>query len=132
MTEEPAIILFDGVCNLCNASVNFVIDHDPHRRFRFAALQSAAGQKLLHQYALPAQLDTIILIDSGTYYERSSAVLRIAKRLTGFWSLLYPLLLIPKSFRDRIYSVVAGRRYRWFGKAEACRVPTPDLQERFL
>jgi predicted DCC family thiol-disulfide oxidoreductase YuxK len=135
MTEmklDNPVILFDGVCNLCNASVNFVIDRDPDGFFQFAALQSDFAAGLVNTYGVGQGLDTIVLVESGKVYDRSTAALRIAKRLTGPWPLLYAGIVIPKFLRDSIYRFIARNRYRWFGQTEACRVPTADLQARFL
>jgi predicted DCC family thiol-disulfide oxidoreductase YuxK len=130
--NEP-IVLFDGVCNFCNASVNFVIDHDRRRRIRFAALQSDTGQRLLQHFGLRTDdFDTSVLVENGRAYTKSAAALRIARNLGGWWSLLAILLAIPAFLRDAAYDVLARNRYRWFGKAETCRVPTPEVQDRFL
>ncbi len=138
--ERSAIILFDGVCNLCNAAVTFVIDRDPDAHFRFAALQSDVGQTLLAQQSsleapsLEARtpLESVVLIENARLYTHSAAALRIAKRLRGGWPLLYCLIVLPRPLRDRAYTWVARNRYRWFGKTQACRVPTAELKGRFL
>jgi predicted DCC family thiol-disulfide oxidoreductase YuxK len=130
-----AVILFDGVCNLCNRSVNLVIDHDGHKYFKLAAIQSEAGAAILAQHArVPASgdPDSILLVEDGRLYESSTAALRIARRLTGFWKLGYAAIIVPRPLRDLIYRWIARNRYRWFGKSRACRVPTPELKERFL
>jgi predicted DCC family thiol-disulfide oxidoreductase YuxK len=132
MMDAP-IVLFDGVCNFCNASVNFLLDHDTHRRFRFAALQSDTGQALLHRFGLRRDdFDTSVLVENGRAYTKSSAALRIARGLGGWWSLFAILLAIPPCFRDAAYDVFARNRYRWFGKMDTCRLPTPDIRDRFL
>lgn len=131
--DPQAVVLFDGVCNLCNASVNFVIDRDPAGRFRFAALQSEAAAPLLARAGLaPDHLGSIVLVEEGRIYTRSTAALRIARRLSGAWPLLAVFLAVPRPLRDLAYDVIARHRYRWFGRAEACRVPTPELRTRFL
>ncbi|PYV92606.1 MAG: thiol-disulfide oxidoreductase DCC [Acidobacteria bacterium] len=131
--RQTSIILFDGVCNLCNNSVNFIISRDPHKHFKFAALQSLAGQRLLQENDLhPRQLETFILIEEGQVYSRSSAALQVAKRLNKPWPLLYVCKLMPVPIRDRIYNLVAKHRYRLFGKRETCMVPTSDVKERFI
>ena len=131
MTEP--IILFDGVCNLCNASVQFVIRHDPQARFKFAALQSATAEKLLQNCAFDrASLDSVILVEDGHVYIESDAALRIARRLGGGWSLLAGFSIVPRPIRDAVYRLIARNRYRWFGKQESCMMPTPDLRARFL
>jgi len=127
------LILFDGICNFCNRSVNFIIDHDPHKRFRFVPLQSELGQSLLRRFGLPrGDVDTMILVDDGRAYARSSAALRVAWRLGGWWRFFTLLFAIPPLLRDGAYNVLASNRYRWFGKTETCRVPTADVRDRFV
>ena len=130
----PDIILFDGVCNLCNGFVQFVIRHDPAGRFRFAALQSEAAQALLaaHGLAPAAAPDSVLLLSDGRLYSHSTAVLRIARRLGGIWRLAGVGWVLPRAGRDALYRFVARNRYRWFGRQESCMLPTPDLQARFL
>ena len=126
-------ILFDGVCNLCNGFVQFVIAHDPAARFRFAALQSPAAAALLREARAPAPLpDSIVLLQNGRVYVRSAAALRIARELGFPWALAYGLIVVPPVVGDRVYDFIAARRYRWFGRRETCMVPTPDLERRFL
>ena len=132
-----ALILFDGVCNLCNGFVQFVIRHDPTGRFRFAALQSAAGQAVLAQHgfdaaAVAAEPDSVLLELDGRLYSHSEAVLRIASELGGPWRLLSVGRLLPRSWRDAAYRFVARHRYRWFGRQDSCWLPTPELKARFL
>ena len=132
-TSVKAVILFDGVCNLCNASVNFVIDRDPGGHFVFSSLQSEAARPLLQRHRLAQNaLDSIILIETDRAYTHSTAALRIARRLKGPWPLLYAFIVVPRPVRDAVYRVIARNRYRWFGKSETCRVPTPALRRRFL
>lgn len=127
------LILFDGLCNFCDASVNFVIDHDPQGRFRFAPLQSEVGKSLLLKHGVDAtKLESVALIDEEKCYTRSTAALRIARRLRWPWPVLYALVVIPRPLRDLVYDWIARNRYRWFGRREACRVPTPELRARFL
>src|SRR5690606_12056108 len=129
------IVLFDGVCNLCNAAVLFIIARDPAGRFRFAPLRSEFAVGLLASLgaAVPrAGADSIVLIQDGRVYQRSDAALRIAAHLSGPWPLLSRLKVLPKALRDAVYDFVARNRYRWFGRQDACRVPTPELRERFL
>jgi predicted DCC family thiol-disulfide oxidoreductase YuxK len=127
-----SIILFDGVCNFCNGAVNFVIRNDRKGRFKFAPLQSETGNQLRAEHNIGDDVDSIVLIEDGEAYTLSTAALRIARGLDGIWKLAYALIIIPKSIRDRVYRVIANNRYRWFGKKDACMVPTPDLRERFL
>lgn len=129
--DDRDIILFDGVCNLCNGAVTFVIAHDPRDHFRFASLQSEVGVKLLGDLS-GTPPDSIVLLEKGKRYLRSDAALRIARNLSGGCSLLYPLIVLPRWIRDTIYDLVARNRYRWFGKREACMVPSPDLSGKFL
>jgi predicted DCC family thiol-disulfide oxidoreductase YuxK len=131
--RRHAVVLFDGVCNLCNSSVNFVIDHDPAGYFKFASLQSEEAGVLLAQHGLDAgYLDSIILLEEGRLYRNATAALRIARRLSGAWPLLYAFIVVPRPVRDRVYGWVARNRYRWFGKRDQCRLPTAELRERFL
>jgi predicted DCC family thiol-disulfide oxidoreductase YuxK len=130
--DQP-VILFDGVCNLCNSAVQFIIKHDKKNIFRFASLQSETGQKLLDEYNLPLnELNSFILIESNKAYSRSTGALRVATKLNGILSWLYVFIIIPKMFRDSIYDLVARNRYKWFGKKEECMIPTPELKARFL
>jgi predicted DCC family thiol-disulfide oxidoreductase YuxK len=127
------IILFDGVCNLCNGFVNFVIKRDPGMKFRFAALQSAAGKALLERHRLNAEsLETVVLIDGTQVYQRSSAALKIIKQLGALWPLLYVFIILPAPWRDWLYDIIAKRRYRWYGKRDQCRLPSPQEKNRFL
>ncbi|TGE22460.1 thiol-disulfide oxidoreductase DCC family protein [Hymenobacter aquaticus] len=135
MAPPAATILFDGVCNLCNGFVQFIIRRDPAGRFRFASLQSEAGRALLaeHGLVLPATgPETVLLIDDKRVYSHSTAVLRVARHLGGAWPLLTVFQLVPAVLRDAAYRFVARNRYRWFGQREACWLPTPELKQRFL
>jgi len=127
------VILFDGVCNFCNSYVNYVIDHDSADYFRFASLQSAAGARLAEENGIDvSELSSVVLIADGRAYLRSGAVLRICKRLRGPMKLLWPFIIVPGPIRDWGYRFVAKRRYRWFGKRDACRLPTEADRVRFL
>jgi predicted DCC family thiol-disulfide oxidoreductase YuxK len=126
-------ILFDGVCNLCNGFVRFVIARDPAARFRFAALTSPAAAEVLRRTGVAGPLpDSMILVEDGRAYTRSDAPLRIARGLRFPWPLLYGLIVVPRFIRDRVYDFVAARRYRWFGRRDVCMIPTPDVKQRFL
>jgi predicted DCC family thiol-disulfide oxidoreductase YuxK len=130
---EPAVVLFDGVCNLCSGTVRFLIPRDPRARLRFAALQSPAGQEIQRRFGLePSALDTLVLVEGDRCYRKSSAALRVARHLSGAWPLLVVGLLLPRPLRDWAYDQLARRRYAWFGRREECLVPTPELRERFL
>ncbi|RYY21518.1 MAG: thiol-disulfide oxidoreductase DCC family protein [Cytophagaceae bacterium] len=136
--SAPAIILFDGVCTLCNGLVQFVIRHDPQQKFRFAALQSEAGQALLRSRGRPlapaalASPESVVLVAGEQVYTHSTAVLHIAGRLGGIWRLGTIGWLLPRAWRDALYRYVARHRYRWFGRQESCLLPTPALRSRFL
>jgi predicted DCC family thiol-disulfide oxidoreductase YuxK len=133
--RPESLVLFDGVCNFCNGAVNFIIDRDPGGRFRFAPLQSETAAALLKHNGveIPAGgADTMILIEGGRIYDRSTAALRIARGLRMPWPLVYALIVVPRPIRDAFYRYFARNRYRWFGKSESCRMPTPELRARFL
>lgn len=131
--EGHAVVLFDGVCNLCNSSVNFVIDRDPDGYFKFAALQDEKVAPLRARFGItPEYLDSILLVEDGQCYRESTAALRIARRLKGAWPLLYGFILVPRPLRDVVYRWIARNRYRWFGKRDTCRIPTPELRARFV
>ena len=130
---DQHIILFDGVCNLCNASVQFVIKRDKKRLFRYAALQGDTAQKLLANSNSPGlDLNSVVLVENGKVYDRSTAALRIARHLSGGWPLFYAFIIVPKFLRDGVYNFIAKNRYKWFGKQESCMIPTPELKSLFL
>jgi predicted DCC family thiol-disulfide oxidoreductase YuxK len=127
------LLLFDGVCNLCNGFVNFVLDHDPAGYFHFGALQSEAARPYLEAHGVPPDsLDSVVLIEDNRVYTRSSAALRVLRRLDGGWPLLYLFILIPRPLRDWVYDRIADVRYDWFGTRDRCRMPTPERQARFI
>lgn len=133
MSSEPSIVLFDGVCNFCNGTVQFVLRRDPRGNFYFAALQSEAGREILDRFDMPPdKLDSIILIEGRRVYTKSAAALRIARGLRAPWPLLGVFLAVPRALRDACYDAFARRRYRWFGKRDSCMVPTPEMRARFL
>ena len=131
--QLSSVILFDGVCNLCNGAVQFVIARDPGARLQFAALQSPAAARLVasagSRHALP---DSIVLVEDGRLWTRSTAALRIARHLRFPWPAAYALIAVPRPLRDWVYDLVARNRYRWFGRRDVCMVPTPALRARFL
>ena len=128
-----AIILFDGVCNFCNGSVNFIIERDPQKYFKFAPLQSEVGQKLLSEHNIDKTItDSVVLIEDGEAYVRTTAALRIARKLQGYWSWFYGFVVVPSFVRDGFYKLFAKYRYKMFGKQEACMLPTPEIRSRFL
>lgn len=127
------IVLFDGVCNFCNGSVNFIIERDTENYFKFAPLQSEIGQELLEKYNInKAETDSVIVIEDGAAYTYSTGALKVARHLDGAWSWLYGFIIVPKFLRDFAYKTFAKNRYRLFGKTDACMMPTPKIKERFL
>ena len=126
-------MLFDGVCNFCNASINFVIEHDKAGYFKFAPLQSAIGEELIAKYGIDTiETDSVILVEDEKAHVRSDAALRIAKHLDGIWSWTSVFRVIPRSIRDAAYKLIARNRYLLFGRREACMIPTPEVRARFL
>ncbi len=132
MAANP-IILFDGICNLCNGAVQFIIKHDPEKKFLFTSLQSEAGQQLLKKYKLPSEnFNSFLLLQDDAIFSKSTAALKVASQLKSAWKLLYIFIIVPKYIRDAVYSYIAANRYKWFGKKDNCMMPTPELQARFL
>ncbi len=130
---QHPVILFDGVCNLCSGSVQFIINRDPSGIFRFATLQSETGKNLVSKFDLPNDKpDAIILVENSEYYLRSTAALRILQRLGSLWQLLYVFILVPRPIRDYFYDIVARNRYKWYGKRAQCMIPSEDIKGRFL
>lgn len=134
MSALPSpIVFFDGVCNLCNSAVNFLLDHDPHNVLRFAPLQGTTFAEIVRQFPELAGMEaSIVLYDKGKVYRQSAAVLRLCLLLGGFWKLLYAGIILPPFLRDTLYAWIARNRYRWFGTRESCRMPTPELRAKFL
>ena len=131
--SEINIVLFDGVCNLCNKTVQFIIRNDSKAKFRFASVQSESGQLLLRQLGLPIDnVDTLVYICDNEFFLKSTAVLRILRELGSGWQLFYFLIIIPRLIRDRMYNFIAKWRYKWFGKSETCIIPAHEYQARFL
>ena len=131
--QTHPVILFDGVCNLCSAAVQFIIKHDPEKQFRFASLQSKFGEEVMKHFGLPAdQFNSFILLENGKIYTRSTGALRVAKRLKGLLSLSYIFIIVPRFIRDAVYNLIARKSYKWFGKKEACWMPTPALKSLFI
>ena len=128
-----AIILFDGECNFCNGSVNFIIERDAGKYFKFAPNQSEIGERLLKEHQInKAETDSVILIEDGEVYLYSTAALRIARRLDGAWSRFYAFIVVPSFIRDFFYKLFAKYRLKMFGKRDACMMPTPEIRERFI
>jgi predicted DCC family thiol-disulfide oxidoreductase YuxK len=131
--KEQPFILFDGVCNFCNSTVNFVIKRNKKTIIRFTALQTGIGQKLLQEHNLPAEvIQSFVFIEKGRAYTRSTAALKVCRYLNGIWPLCYGFIIVPKFIRDGIYNWIARNRYKWFGVRQECMIPTPDVKERFL
>ncbi|MFM9945210.1 MAG: thiol-disulfide oxidoreductase DCC family protein [Bacteroidia bacterium] len=131
VNSDNNIVLFDGVCNFCNSSINFIIRNDKKGYFKFAPLQSELAQKLVGDKTKPVP-ESVILIENGKLYDRSSAALRIAKKLDGLWPIFYIFIIIPKPIRDMVYNFIGRNRYKWFGKTETCMIPSPEVKGRFL
>lgn len=134
LPQDKKIILFDGVCNLCDSSVQYVIKHDKKDRFRFVPLESELGQKILKHIGInPIHTDSIVLYEPGiSYFYKSTAALEIAKGLSGIFTLAAVFKILPTGIRDAVYDYVAKNRYNWYGKKEACMIPTPELKAKFL
>ena len=127
-----SILLFDGVCNFCNDSVNFIIRRDADKKFKFAPLQSDLGIEMRKKYGIADDVDSVVLIEHDEAFMYSTAALRIAKNLGGVYSLAYVFIIVPAFIRDFFYKTFAKNRYRLFGKKDICMMPTPDVRERFL
>jgi len=133
MILDKKIVLFDGVCNLCSNSVQFIIRHDKKNQFLFGSLQGKAGQEYLRKFNLPEDsFNSFMLVENDKLYDRSSGALRMLKHLGNGWQLFYAFIIVPKFIRDGVYNFIAKNRYKWFGKKEACWIPTPELKEKFL
>lgn len=133
MKMDKPLILFDGVCKFCHASVNFVIEHDRRDYFRFCPIQSEKGQSLIEQYDITdSGLSSMILIQNDKIYRKSTAALRIARHLAFPWPLMYAFTLLPAFIRDAVYDYIGGRRYQWFGKYDQCLVPDSSVKSKFI
>jgi predicted DCC family thiol-disulfide oxidoreductase YuxK len=133
LSQQQPVVLFDGVCNFCDATINFLIRHDSRARFRFAPLQEAAGQALLQQLGLnTSTFDTFLLLEQGRVYQKSTAALRVLRQLPGAWPLLYGFAIVPVFLRDAVYGFIARNRYRWFGRKDACLIPDKSVRGRFV
>ena len=132
MNDHP-IILFDGVCNFCNSTVNFVLKNDRTKELRFAPLQSVTGEQILKLHGINDQtLNTFIFVEQGKLYKASSAALRVAAYLPWYWKWTKVFWLVPRTIRDAVYYFIAKNRYHWFGKQESCMVPAAEWRSRFL
>jgi predicted DCC family thiol-disulfide oxidoreductase YuxK len=126
------IILFDGVCNFCDSSVQFIIKRDPKGYYKFAPLQGETGRKLLKEFGLTENLESIVYIEDNQFYKKSNAALNICKNLEGAWRLFVLLKILPTPIRDYFYDIIAKNRYKWFGKKDSCMIPSPEIRSRFL
>ncbi len=131
--QSNPLVLFDGVCNFCEWTVQFIYRHDQKGIYHFCALQSPAGQRLLKDLDLPtSDFKTLVLLENGKIYTQSTAVLRISRHFSGLMKLLYVFLIVPKFIRNYVYEFISNNRYRWFGQKDVCMTPTPELKNRFL
>lgn len=131
--RDKSLLLFDGVCNLCNGAVNFIIDKDHCNRFVFASLQSKLGQQMARKYNFPKDdFKSMVLVKGNKVFLKSDAALEVSRDLSKGWRLLFAFKIIPKFIRNGIYDIIAANRYKWFGKEDQCRVPSADLQNRFV
>jgi predicted DCC family thiol-disulfide oxidoreductase YuxK len=133
--DEPVrnIILFDGVCNLCNGLVRFIIKRDRTGKLKFASLQSDIGQQWLNRFGLAKnEFESFVLVQGDKYYIKSTAALKMLRELGGIWKVFYVFIWVPRSLRDFLYNLIANSRYKIFGKKDECMIPTPELKERFL
>lgn len=132
MNELNKIVLFDGVCNFCNSSVQFIIRNDKTNSLKFASLQSEIGQRLITTYNLSKELDSVIFIENNQAYIKSKAALKIANYFGGFWKIFQVFNVIPSFIRDFFYDIIANNRYKWFGKKDSCMLPSPEVRSRFF
>ncbi|MDB5227196.1 MAG: thiol-disulfide oxidoreductase [Bacteroidota bacterium] len=134
MNNSPGekIVLFDGVCNFCSSSVQFIIKHDKSNSLKFASLQSPTGQQLLARYHIPKEVDSVIFIDEGRAFTKSDAAFRVAKYFSGIWKASRVFLIVPASVRNFFYDIIAKNRYKWFGKKDSCMIPSPEIRDRFI
>jgi predicted DCC family thiol-disulfide oxidoreductase YuxK len=138
--QNLSIILFDGVCNLCNGAVRLVIKHDRKKNFKFASLQSGAAQQLLQRHGhtetssaqVLKKMNSVVLIENGQLFQKSIAALKVLRHFPWYWQWLQAFRIVPRFIRDAVYDVIAKNRYRWFGKKDNCMIPTPELKSRFL
>lgn len=132
MTDQR-IILFDGICNLCNNAVKFVLKRDRNSVFKFASLQSDVAIKLLRNTKVPdIDSGTFVLIENGAIYTRSTAALKVCKHLSGVWPILTVFWIVPRFLRDWVYNLISNNRYLWFGKRDTCMIPSPEVENKFL
>lgn len=133
MSTMKSLIFFDGVCTLCNNSIDFIIRKDNKGRFLVGSLQDEYSKKILSKYDVQeGYLDSLVLLEKDEVYYRSTAALKIARHLSGLWPIFYPLILLPRFLRDPVYDWIGQNRYRWFGKKDSCRIPTPEEKGKFI
>ncbi len=133
MNQSKSIVFFDGVCNLCNASIDFIIKRDRHNKFLVGALQDGFSKGLLSKHQVKEDyLDSLVLLENGEIFYKSTAALKIARKLSGLWPVFYPLIILPTWLRDPVYDFIGKNRYSWFGKKNTCRIPTPEEKAKFL
>ncbi|MDT8347802.1 MAG: thiol-disulfide oxidoreductase DCC family protein [Flavobacteriaceae bacterium] len=133
LEREYNIVIFDGVCNFCDRSVQFILKHDNKDRYRFVPFQQPIGEMLLKKYGIdPVTIDSIVLIENQQAHNKSTAILKITRCMSGLWPLMYAFIILPKWFRDPIYEWIGRNRYRWFGKKESCMIPSPEVRAKFL
>ncbi|WKZ70995.1 MAG: thiol-disulfide oxidoreductase DCC family protein [Melioribacteraceae bacterium] len=132
MKKSGQIILFDGVCNFCNGSVNFLIKRDPNGIFKFAPLQSEIGQQLITKNNITGEIDSIILVKENIVYIKSDALIEIIKELKWYWRMFSVVKILPRKFRDLLYDLIANNRYKWFGKMDSCMIPDENVKSRFI
>lgn len=133
MRQTKSIVFFDGVCNLCNASIDFIIKRDRHNKFLVGALQDGFSKEILSKYQVKADyLDSLVLLENGEIFYKSTAALKIARNLSGVWPAFYPLIFLPKWLRDPVYDFIGKNRYSWFGKKNTCRIASPEEKSKFL
>lgn len=131
--KDKTILLFDGYCNLCHSSVQFVLKHEKKSDLYFSSLQSTLGIELLNEYSIdPKETDSLVLIENNKAYTKSSAALRLAKHLKGIYPLAFGFMFVPSFIRNSVYDFIARNRYKWYGKKDSCMVPDPDMNKRFL
>ena len=126
------IVLFDGVCNFCNSSVQFIIKHDQTNSLKFASLQSQTGQELLAKYNIPKEIDSVIFIEHNKAFTKSSAALKIGNYFGGLWKMTQVFFIVPSFIRNFFYDIIAKNRYKWFGKKDSCMLPSPEIRDRFI
>jgi len=130
--NNNTIILFDGICNFCNSSVNFIIDRDKKNHFKFSPLQSEFANEFFTKNKIENNFDSIVLIENGKLYKKSTAALKIAKHLNGFWKIAYIFIIIPPFIRNFFYDIIAKYRYKWFGRKDACMIPEENVRNKFI